>query len=227
MDKKKLITVILCVFIAALLALILISRANIISHATCSAEDYSFNFKGSFNSTRKVIIKSESTGRISLPFKASPDIFDRDDFIITFKDINADGANDILIPCSYENDGDTFYSIFIAKDGAFIHNESLSALPFISSSEGIIYSEYTNKEIISEATENSPEDYILTKAIERHIFKDEKLITLERRSVIYYSESDYYCYSVYTYDPQYDELMYSDEKWFSQEDLDKYPLNWD
>ena len=226
MDKKKLITVIICILIVALLTLILINRTNIISHHTCDAEGYSFSFKGSFYSVKKVVIKSEELGRISLPFEASTDIFDSDDFNITFTDINADGAKDILIPCLYEGE-DTFFSIFTAKDGSFVYNEALRSLPFKSSSEGIIYSEYTQKEIIAEATENSPEDYILTHAIERHVLRDEKLITLERRAIIYYSESNYYCYSIYTYDPEYDELTYSDEKWFSREDVDKYPLNWD
>lgn len=225
MDKKKLITLIGCIIIIALLTLILINRTNIISHYTCDTESYSFSFKGSFNSVRKVVIKSEELGRISLPFEASPDIFDSDDFNITFTDINADGANDILIPCLYEGE-DIFFSIFPAKDGSYVYNEALRSLPFKSSSEGIIYSEYTQKEIITEATENSPEDYILTHAIERHVLRDAKFITLEKRAIIYYSESDYYCYSVYTYDPEYDELIYSDEKWFSREDLDKYPLNW-
>lgn len=227
MDKKKLITLILCILIVTLIALILINRANIITHYTCDAEGYSFTFKGSFNSVKRVIIKSEGSDKLSLPFEASKDLFEENDFNVSFKDINNDGAKDILIPCLYEEDGDILFSIFTAKNGSFVYSEALRALPFKSCSEGIIYSEYTHKEIISEAAENTPEDYELTHAIERHVLTGDKFITLERRAIIYYSESDYYCYSIYTYDIEYDELTYSDEKWFSSEELDKYPLNWD
>ncbi|MBQ8140339.1 MAG: hypothetical protein IJ038_01440 [Clostridia bacterium] len=236
MNKKKLLTGVLC---GALLVIAIILFAvrifdihfNFITYHSFEQDGYSFEFKGSSDTVRKVKVKLNGKKLCSLPFDSSSEIFSNEfGYSAKFEDINFDGIDDLLLPCAVDADGDIHSSVFLAnEDGAFDYDEALASLSNLSSDADIseLYTEETSKEILAEGTESSPEFYVITHKISRHSFIEGKLVTLEERSIVYYSENDYYCYSVYEYDEEYGELKYVDDKWFEPNELEKYELTWD
>lgn len=206
-------------------------KFNIISYHSFEKDGYSFNFKGSFNTVRKVIIKEDSKRLCALPYSASTDIFESEfGFSAKFVDANNDSISDLILPNSIDEDGDIHYSLYLGdKENGFAFSEDLADLSNISIEEetGLILTEETSKEILAEGTKSSPEFYVLRHEITRCTIDDGKLLKLETRAIIYYSENDYYCYSVYKHDDDFGGLKYQDEKWFDPEELENYPLNWD
>ena len=236
MKKKNIILIILCAITAvcmlsALIINIFNIKFNLISYHSFEQDGYSFTFKGSFNTVRKLVVKQDSKKLCSLPFDAVPDVFDNEfGFSAKFIDVNGDSASDLILPSAVDEDGDIHYSLYLAdSENGFIFSEDLTDLSNISVEEatGFILTNDQTKEILAEATDSSPEFYILRHKIARHTFRDGKLLTLEERAITYYSENDYYCYSVYKHDDAFGGLKYQDEKWFEPEELENYPLNWD
>ena len=236
MKKKNLILILLSTITAVcMLATLIITvfniKFNIVSYHSFEQNGYSFNFKGSFDTVRKVIIKENSKKLCSLPFNSSPEVFNNDfGFSAKFIDVNNDSASDLILPSAVDEDGDIHYSVYLsdAEHGFFFH-EDLVDLSNLSIEEetGFILTDETSKEILAEGTKSSPEFYVLRHKITRYTFEGEKLLALEERAITYYSENDYYCYSIYKHDDAFGGLKYQDEKWFDPDKLEDYPLNWD
>ena len=236
MKKKNVIIIILCAITAVcLLATLIINifniKFNVINYHSFQQDGYSFNFKGSFDTVRKVVVKHDSKKLCSLPFDASVEVFDNEfGFSAKFIDVNGDSASDLILPSAIDEDGDIHYSVYLAdSENGFIFTEDLADLSNVSVEEGtgFILTEERTKEILAEATDTSPDFYILRHEIAKLGFKDGRLLTLEERALTYYSENDYYCYSLYTHDEAFGGLKYQDEKWFEPDKLEDYPLNWD
>lgn len=236
MKKKNTILIVLCTITAiCTLAIFIINvfdiKFNVVNYHSFDQDEYSFTFKGSFNTVRKVVVKKNSKKLSALPFDSSSEIFDNElGYSAKFLDVNNDSSDDLLLPSAIDNDGDIHYSVFLADaNEGFCFNEDLKDMSNISLDEdtGLILTEDTTKEILAEGTKSSPEFYILRHKIAKHKFDGGKLITLEERSITYYSENDYYCYSVYKYDDDFGGLKYQNEKWFEPDELKNYPLNWD
>ena len=230
MNKKKLIISGLLIAVATIFLLIIAaSLLNIKTYHSFDQEDYSFKFKGSLTTVRKVIIYKDSKKAASLPFKAESDIFKASDdgYSAILKDANGDGETDLILPCEYDDDGDVHYTIYLSSDTSFVYDELLSDMSNVTLDGEFILTEETVKETEIEENANSPEIYVTKHSITRYGFTNGAVVALEERAIIYYSENDYYCYSVYAHDDEYGGLKYVDEKWFDPEDLGKYPLGWD
>ena len=227
---SKIITICLAVIAAALLISLLWLILNPVSYYEFEEDGYTFNYKGSFGKARRVVIKNDG-GKIStVRIKSDTEIFESiEDFNAIISDINGDKEEDILLPTAHDDEGDVVYSIFIFDDSKFTKYEDAELTnPNFDAETNIIYTEESIKLVIQEATKTNPEFYELTEKIAKHAFDgDGKLITLAERSIIYYSESDYYCYAIYEYSEETKDLAYVDEIWFDPIKLDKYPLSWD
>lgn len=233
-DKKNLILILAAVI--ALIAVILLCfkifnvRFNIITYHSFEQNGYSFTFKGSSGEVRKLKIEKDSKKTATLPFEASPDIFKNEfGFSAKFADINNDGLNDLILPRTLDDDVDVHYQVYLANDETFIYSESLCDLSNISIDEenSLIFTDRCDKEVLVEETKFAPEFFERKHTIAKHSFIDGEFITLEERAITYYSENDYYCYSIYRYDEGAKELKYVDEQWFDPEEIEGYPLNWD
>lgn len=227
---SKIITICLSVIAIGLLIALLALIINPIKYYEFEEDGYTFIYKGSFGKARRIIIKNNGEMISTVHIKSDADIFDSiEDFKAIIEDLNGDSEVDILLPTAHDEDGDVIYSALLFDRNEFtVYEDAALANPVFDSESGIIYTEETIKDVIQEAAKKSPEFYELTEKIAKHTFDaDGKLITLEERAIIYYSESDYYCYSIYEYSEETKDLAYVDEIWFDPIKLDQYPLNWD
>ncbi len=235
MNKKKLLIIIVCIICFVITAAVLTVNIfdihfNFITYHSFEQDGYSFAFKGSSNVVRKVIIKKDSKKLGSFPFDSSADVFKTEGgYSAEFSDVNFDGVPDLMLPCAIDSDMDIHYSVFLS-DGSenLIYDEKMMDLPNVKfdSEQKLIFTEQTFKEILEEGTATTPEFYVRRHVIAKHAFIDGNFITLAEKAIVYYSENDYCCYSVYEYDESYGGLKYVDEKWFDPEKLDEYPLEW-
>ena len=227
---SKIITLCLAVIAAALLISLLWLILNPISYYEFEEDGYRFNYKGSFGKARRVIIKNGEEKLSTVTIKSSSDIFDSIGSLnAIIADLDGDTDDDILIPTDYDDDGDVEYSLFISEGKKLTKLEDATfANPTFDSDSKIIYTKETINNVILEETKTSPKCYELTEKIAKYSFdEDGALITLAERSIIYYSENDYYCYSIYEYSEKTKDLAYVDEIWFDPIKLDQYPLSWD
>ena len=233
MKTKNILITVLCVTAVILSLALLMMRSldihfNFSSYHSFEQGGYDFTFKGSFGNVRKLIIKQNDQKIAALPFKSSSDVFFTEfGYEAEFEDINGDGTDDLLLPRIIDEDGDKHMIAYIAQNDSFVYNDHLTDLPGLTSDGEFIYTEQTVKEIIPTEQENTPEYYERRHSIAKHCFINGNFVTLEERAITYYSENDYYSYSVYKYSEEHGEMMYDKEKWFDPNDLDKYPLNWD
>lgn len=233
-NKKNIIPI-----LAAVIALIAVTllcfkifnvRFNITTYHSFEQNGYSFTFKGSWGEIRKLNIEKDSKKIASLPFESTADIFENEfGYSIFFADINEDGNTDLAVPRIVDADGDIHYQVYLANDENFTYNESLCDLSNLSTDEenSLIFTDRTDKEVLVEETKFAPEFFERKHTIAKHSFIDGEFITLEERAITYYSENDFYCYSIYRYDEDAKELKYVDEQWFDPEEIEDYPLNWD
>ena len=235
MGKKNINLSVLCAIIAVCTVAIFIINVfdikfNVVSYHTFEQDGYSFTFKGSFDTVRRLVIKKDSKKLCSLPFDAASDVFSNEfGFSAKFHDADKDGKQDLILPHAVDSDGDVHYTLFLAdaEDG-FVYNADLASLSNLSfdSSSALIFTEETTKEVLAEATKSSPEYYINRHSISKHSLENGHLTTLAERAITYYSENDYYCYSIYEHDEAFGGLKYVDEIWFEPSELGKYPLDW-
>ncbi|MBQ7384591.1 MAG: hypothetical protein IJV72_07370 [Clostridia bacterium] len=232
--NKRVILAIVAAVAVILLSFITIKafdiHFNVITYHSFEQDGYSFKFKGSANTVRKVIIKKDSKKVGSLPFDATSELFADEEleYSARLEDADGDGDNDIILPCAFDEDNDIHYTVYLTNvDGKLEHNENTKDLPNLSIDGEHLFTEQTTKEILLEKNTNSPEIYIRKHSITKYAFLDGECTALEERAIIYYAENDYYCYSVYAYDEEYGGLKYVDEKWFEPEDIDKYQLGWE
>ena len=226
--SKILIICLSAVALALLLALAALI-VNPISYYDFEQDGYSFEYKGSFGTARRVIIRQDGEKLSSVRVSTDADTFDSPDALYAIiADLDGDADDDIIIPIGIDEEDDVLCSAFLA-DGKKLAECKDRALanPTFEAEEGMIYTEETVKDVIQEATKTNPEFYELTEKIAKHAFIDGALISLEERAIIYYSENDYYCYSIYEYSEETKDLAYVDEIWFDPIKLDQYPLNWD
>lgn len=226
---SKIITICLSVIAIGLLIALLALILNPIKYYEFEEDGYTFIYKGSFGKARRVIIKNDGEKISTINIKSDADIFDSiEEFKAIVADIDGDAEDDILIPTAHDEEDDVIYSVFLFDGEEFAAYEGAAVANPMLDESGIIYTEETIKIVIEEETKISPEIYERTEKIAKHAFDaDGKLITLEERAIIYYSESDYYCYSIYEYNEEAKDLVYVDEIWFDPIKLDQYPLTWD
>ena len=223
---KKCLAVIAALLLISLLWLLL----NPVSYYSFEEDGYSFNYRGSFGKVRRVTIKNGAEKLCTVTINSDSDIFNSiGELSAIIADLDGDGDEDILLPTDYDTEGDVIYSLFISEDNKLtLKDDIYFANPTFNEDEKMIYTSETIKKMIQEKTEASPELYELTDKISKFRFDDEgTLITQAERSIIYYSENDYYCYAIYEHDPETNQLSYIDEIWFDPIKLDQYPLNWD
>ena len=231
--KTKTSKILIICLSAVALALLLSLAAlifNPISYYGFEEDGYSFNYRGSFGTARRVVIKNDGEKISTVHIKSDADMFDSlESLTAIIADLDGDADEDILLPTAHDDEDDVICSVFLFDGEEFdVYEDAALANPELDSESGIIFTEETVRVVIQEATKNSPEFYELTEKITKHTFDaDGKLIALEERAIIYYSESDYYCYSIYEYNEETKDLAYVDEIWFDPIKLDQYPLTWD
>ncbi len=222
--------IILLITVSILLFNILDIQLNFMTYHKAVDGEYTLSFKGSFGNVRKVKISKNSKKLCSLPFNASADIFS-DSYEIRWDDVNFDGEQDLLLVCAIDEDGDVHYTALLSdsSENTFIYNESLSDLPNLTldPESKTLFTSYTEKTFTEEQKPNTPDKYAEKKAIRKYEYLNGEPTATEERAITFYSETDYYCYSIYEYDEKHKELTYRDEKWFSRDKLSSYPLSWD
>ena len=235
MKTKNIIITSLTVFILLLTIAIVLIRVydihfNFTTYHSVNDSDYTFSFKGSFGKVRAVKIEKNSKKLCTLPFNASPDIFD-DSYSAKWRDINFDGEEDLAFINSKDDDGDIHYIAYIydPSENEFVYTEALSDLPnfTVDHENKSIYTSYKSKTYIEDPTPNSPEKYEQKTAIGKFELVNGNIINTAERAITFYSENDICCFSIYEYNEKYGKLTYVDEKWFSLDNVDKYPLSWD
>ena len=234
MAKNKSFILSICAVVCAILLTLLIFKAfdihlNLVTYHSFEQNGYSFKFKGSFDTVRKVKISKNGEKLGSFDFDSTSDVFFTEfGYKAEFVDVNSDDQSDILLPCAIDQDGDRHITIFfVSADDTISFDEQFKDLPNVTVDGGLIYTEEMTRETIAEGNESHPEFYARKQAITKYQLIGDELRALEQRAITYYSENDYCCYSIYQYNEGFKELTYVDEKWFEPDQMDKYPLNWD
>lgn len=227
---SKIITIALAIVALALLLALAALIFNPISYYEFEEDGYTFIYRGSFGKARRVVIKNDGEKISTVHIKSDADMFEgTESFGAIIADLDADADEDVLLPTAYDEDGDVICSVFLFDGAEFaVYEGAALANPTLDAESKIIYTEETVKVVIEEATKNSPEFYERSEKIAQHAFDaNGTLIALAERAIIYYSETDYYCYSIYEYSEETKDLAYVDEIWFDPIKLDQYPLSWD
>ena len=225
-----LIAIIICSALCIFLFLTNVLGLNIVRHHTMQLDGFTLKFYGSFSEVTTLKIYDGAIRRATLDFSADPDIFsDPSKYQPYLEDLNSDGHPDIIVPHSKDHTDSTRYAAFLWDNEAKMFTDTgvLNDIANIkiNKDDHSLTSYMVLHTTIYEEQLNIPEMYE-----ERQILKEFKIIadkyTLFREySLIYYSESDIYCYSKYDYDAENGELICTSESWLTAEQATKIELS--
>jgi hypothetical protein len=143
-------------------------------------------------------------------------------------DLNFDGKLDMQLMVAQSEAGNGYATyLWDEASGKYVYHTKLSTLQDIDTiaSLGVITArEYTLE--IDPATDDTPEFEIRTEAFVIYRWQGESLTPIHRKELIYYEESDIYCYLITEVDEQ-GEWEIIRESWITADrfDPDKCPLN--
>ena len=232
--KNTIITALTVLILLIAVAVVLFNvfdiHLNVMTYHKQTDGEYTFTFKGSFGTVRKLKISKDSKKLCTLPFNAKSDIFS-DSYAIKWDDINFDDIQDVMLTCALDEDGDVHYTAFIydKSQDTFVYKEALKDLPnpVIDSEKKAIFTQHKEKTFVEDPKPNTPDNYEEKNVITKYEYLNGEPTATEERAITFYSETYYYCYSIYKYNEKYGRLTYSDEKWFHPDKLVEYPLSWD
>ena len=227
--KKK--NIILCIAIAICLIacifvlLVKVFEINLIKHDSIQTGGFNVKYYGTFDGVKLVKIYDGVIRRGTFELTVDKELTDKSNENPPYlKDINLDGHEDFLIPHSKDKNGDLRYAAFIWNNEIkmFEASELLGDIANMSMDEvDVLHSSMTIYNVVFPGGHNVPEEYE-----EHHITAQYKLVNgkfqpLREYDLIYYSESDIYCYSKKDYNPENGELVEFEEDWMTPEEAEE------
>jgi len=203
-------------------------QINYKTHATASTDGITVSLKGNGRQIRRVIIERDGAKKLSLPFSADLSVADASETpLFLLQDANFDNHADLLILSAADTDGDIHRTVLFydSTEETFTADENPIVLVNAIFEADVIRTSGKFRKEYAKASDNTPPVY--EERDERAIYTmiNGILTRTEERAITYYSESDIYCYSVYSYDKELGELSYVDEQWFEETERAKYKLD--
>ena len=210
-----LICVLACLFVFCVRAF----NLNIIKHHEVQIGDFTINYWGDFKNVRSISIYENGVRRGSFDISIDKNVIEAANEVPPYlDDLNGDGHDDILIPHSigenftfryaafiWNNDIKMFEASVLLRDAMDIKHTDNETLTTYLKLHKAIYPEQLN---IPEVYE---EYRIFT---EYKIYQGDLCISHEY-TLIYYSETDAYCYVKTDYDVTTGEIISNIEDWLS------------
>ncbi len=228
MKKKNVIliaAIIICLGICILLLLVNVLGLNIIKHEDIQLPLFSVKYYGNFNSAKIVKIYDGAIRRGTFELEVDKNILENSNEYSPYQDdINHDGHDDILIPHSLDENASIRYAVFMwdNENKMFKQTDTLCDVANLTVDEnGNLHSFLNLHKTIYPADKNVPEIYETHHIATEYKLIDGDFCLLRNYTLIYYSETDTYCYVTTDYDTASGEIISSVEDWMSEEESSK------
>ena len=228
MKKKNLILIVaiaICFIACILLILVNVLGINIIKHYDTQIGAFDIKYYGNFNTVKAVKIYEGAIRRGTFDLFVDKEIIENsNEFPPYLEDINADGHEDIVIPHSKDSTDTQRYAIYLWNNNTAMFEECTAMQDVSNLTKGDnnnYFSSMTVHKVIYEEQINIPEIYEEHKINTEYTLIDGKLYLSKNNTLIYYSETDIYCYVTTDYDPTSGEIIYSLEDWMSEKEVSK------
>lgn len=229
MKSKYLVLIILslAVLICVLMLTVKFSDIDISmpikKYHTCTADGREFRFYGSFGKVSNVKVYEDGDKLCELNLDADASIFSDDvSDAVALCDINADGENDIVVLCAVDEDGDRHRRLFIRETEGYsaVHDTDISNF---RSDDGMLISESQDKRYLAKPVKEYEVPYEKYSERNEYGYFDGEIKLARRIKVSYFSESDIYCFGIWEYDKDIEQLICLDEDWLSADEYsEKY-----
>lgn len=225
----------------------LLSLVMLVSVTACAKEKYdllyatdeltetagtatrTFCVRGSDMRARQIVVKEGDKIIWNEKVKVDSDVGSRGgNYGFEVLDLNFDGYNDFMIADNVAGDCTSYICwLWDTNEGTYVKSEALTGLCNIKTDSelGAIFSFSHNYEKEG-AYLDVPETNITTDSATKYIWKDGALTPDIRASIIYYSETNMYLYSVAYYNEEtqaWDE-DYAAERWLTPEQYKTYDM---
>ena len=137
-------------------------------------------------------------------------------------DLNFDGYNDLKI--AVDASGEQLTEICFLQDpktGKYHRSDAFSGLYTVGvdPKQHAIFS-FSHTRVDEEAIGDDPATYTLTDTTTAYVWEDGKLVPYRRMSLIYYSETDSYCYTVSDYSNVINDFLEGSDRWLSPKEYE-------
>ncbi len=225
MKKKNVIliaAIIICLAICILLLLVNVLGLNIIKHEDIQLPLVSVKYYGNFNSAKIVKIYDGAIRRGTFELEVDKNVLDNyNENLPYLDDLNNDGHDDILIPHSFDAQTSIRYAVYIWNNEIKMFEESkaLSDVANIEFDDNDVLTSFLSlHNVIYEAQSNVPEVYENHRICKEYKLLDGTFRLIRENNLIYYSETDAYCYVTTNFDAENGEIISSVEDWLNEEE---------
>ena len=228
MKKKNIALVILCAIILLPILVLAVDfgsvdiSLNFIKYHSFEADGLSFDFYGSFGNVHKVKISENGKKICSLEVCADADIFDGEKDAVELCDVNSDGKSDLLILCAIDEDTDVHRKLFLYSSDSYRHISDVDVVNFREDGPTLVCEDRQFR-YMAETVEEYTVPYERS-CVRTEYEYSEGTVRAERKYVLsYYSETFMYCFGVWEYNSELDELVSVSEDWMDESEyLQKY-----
>ena len=225
MKKKNtllLATVIICIIACLFALLVKAFDLNIFKLYEIQLGDIYIKYYGGFDGIQIVKIYNGAIRRGTFELNVSEEIIETaNENTAYLEDLNKDGHDDVLIPHSMDSSLAIRYSAFLWDNETkmFEKYEALSDIANISYEGDSLYSNMSIKKVLYPEDKNVPEVYETYSINAEYIIYENAIRCLREYTLIYYSETDAYCYTKNDYDIKTGEIISSIDNWLTSEEV--------
>lgn len=221
------------------IVLLLLCLSLLLSFAACAAEKHdllyeteidavTYRVRGSGSRAKQIVLKKEDAVIWSQAVNVSSTVGSLGgNYGFEVLDLNFDGHKDFMIADNKSGDAVSYICWLWDEDEAdYVRSEALSGLCNVQAdSEMKAIFAFSHTYEYEKAYADAPASSITTDSATKYQWLDGKLIPAIRVSIIYYSETDLYCYSVAYYDAELEEFGDSDDVWLTPEEYKEQDMS--
>ncbi len=223
-NKNSFLIVAIAIALIACVMLLLVNvfELNLIKHHDIQLGELSVKYYGDFNKVKIIKIYDGSIRKGTFDLSVDKNILlNSNEYSPYFDDINEDGHEDILIPHSKDAADTPRYAVYLWNNQI----KMFENVPFMvdianlsKGDESNYFSLVSLHKTIFEEQKNIPEVYEYHKINTEYQIVNEKICLVKNYTLIYYSETDAYCYVKTDYDPENGEIISCIEDWIDEKE---------
>ena len=213
-----LLAIIICLIACVFVLVIKTFEINVFKIHEYQLSEFSVKYYGGFDGIRVIKIYDNAIRRGTFEVTVKDEFIDKtNEYPPYLEDLNKDGHDDILIPHSKDSNLAVRYSAFLWNNESkmFEESEKLSDIANISYEGDSLYSNMTIKKVLYPEDKNVPEVYETYRINTEYTVYENDIRCLREYTLIYYSETDIYCYVKNDYNVETGELISSIDDWLN------------
>ena len=213
--------IIVCLFI--LITNVFNIELYLIKHHEMQMGEYTLKFYGDLDKTHILKVYEGSIRRATLPISVENEIFDEANKLTPYlDDVNGDGHPDLFVPHSKDDNLDFRYAIFTWDNESEMFTDT-GVLGDLANIEVDLYENTVTSKMLLRAEvagtqPNLTEEYETKNVYTEYKLIDGNFVAYREISLTYFLAENIYCYSIYEYNSQTNELEYFDEQWMDAEE---------